>query len=485
MESLKELRQYGESLGLANEDLIRFIESQQAKQRDDRRFERERENGKLKVPKLPPFEEGTDDMDAYLRRYERYAISQKWDKSIWATHLSALLKGNALNVYALMPSDQALDYDALKTCLLKRYNMTEDGFKQKFRSCRPEFGETFQQFSVRLGSYFSRWIDMSNVLKTFDGLYDLMLRDQFLHICNNEVMLFLKERVPKSIDDMTRYADQFKEARRVNIVSLTNQTQKGKSQPSQKPNNARNQEPPKQSDRDRNRHTGGYGGGNRFDRKCFKCNKSDHLISNCPLLKNKVGNVQNSGSRGKETPICGNVITLTDSIITTQVSNLTIPEQCEKKPIKMPVAKGKLGNRVVTVLRDTGCNGVVIKKSLVSIDCFLDDYQTCVLADGSSVKVPIAIITIDSPYYQGEVKAWCMEQPLYDVIIGNIDGAREPYDPDISPSVSVVTRQQAKKRDNPYPKLKVPGSIKDVSLEDIENEQQSDASLSKLKTVCS
>ena len=74
-----------------------------------------------------------------------------------------------------------------------------------------------------------------------------------------------------------------------------------------------------------------------------------------------------------------------------------------------------------------------------------------------------------------------MEQPLYDVIIGNIDGAREPYDPDISPSVSVVTRQQAKKRDNPYPKLKVPGSIKDVSLEDIEYEQQSDASLSKLR----
>ncbi|VDI63075.1 Hypothetical predicted protein, partial [Mytilus galloprovincialis] len=37
------------------------------------------------------------------------------------------------------------------------------------------------------------------------------------------------------------------------------------------------------------------------------------------------------------------------------------------------------------------------------------------------------------------------------------------------------------KWDNPYPKLKVPGSIKDVSLEDIEHEQQSDASLSKLR----
>ncbi|CAC5422028.1 unnamed protein product [Mytilus coruscus] len=309
-------------------------------------------------------------------------------------------QGNALNVYALLPSDQALDYDALRTCLLKRFNITEDGFKQKFRSCRPE-----------------------------------------------------SERVLKSVDEMTRYADQFKEIRRVNKVSLTNQTQKGKSQPPQKPNKVRNQEMPKVSDRDRNRHTGGNGG-NRFDRKCFKCNKSDDLISNCPFLRNKASNVQNSGSRGKETPDCNNVITLTDSIITTQVSSPMIPAECEKKPIKMPVAKGKLGDRVVT---------------------------TCILAEGSSAKVPIAIITIDSPYYQGEVQAWCMEQPLYDVIKGNIDGAKEPYDPIISPSVSVVTRQQAKQRDNPYSKLKVPGSIKDVSLEDKEREQQSDESLMKLR----
>ncbi|VDI60750.1 Hypothetical predicted protein [Mytilus galloprovincialis] len=163
-----------------------------------------------------------------------------------------------------------------------------------------------QSLVKRFNSFLFVWVvilvgglNMSNVLKTFDGLYDFYVKNQFLHICNNEVMLFLKERVPKSIDDMTRYADQFKEARRVNIVSLTNQTQKGKSQLSQKPNNARNQEPPKQSDRDRNIYTGGNGG-NRFDRKCFKCNKSDHLISNCPLLKNKVGNVQNSGSRERE-----------------------------------------------------------------------------------------------------------------------------------------------------------------------------------------
>ncbi|CAC5383268.1 unnamed protein product [Mytilus coruscus] len=199
---------------------------------------------------------------------------------------------------------------------------------------------------------------------------------------------------------------------------------------------------PRVSDRDRNRHTGGSGG-NRFDRKCFKCNKSDHLISNCPLLRNKVGNVQKSGPRGKETPVCNNVITLTDSIITTQVSRPMIPAECEKKPIKMPVAK--------------------------------DDYQTCIVDDGLSVKVPIS--------HNHSLLSRRSTSMVYGttIIIGNIDGAREPYDPDISLSVSVVTRQQAKQRDNPYPKLKVSGSIKDVSLENIEREQQSGESLMKLR----
>ena len=36
----------------------------------------------------------------------------------------------------------------LKDCLLRRFDKTEDDFKQKFRACRPESGETFQKFAV-------------------------------------------------------------------------------------------------------------------------------------------------------------------------------------------------------------------------------------------------------------------------------------------------------------------------------------------------
>ena len=53
-----------------------------------------------KTPKIPAFDEGKDEMDSYLLRFERYARAQKWKKEDWATSLNELLKGKALDVYA-------------------------------------------------------------------------------------------------------------------------------------------------------------------------------------------------------------------------------------------------------------------------------------------------------------------------------------------------------------------------------------------------
>ena len=49
-----------------------------------------------KTPKIPAFDEGKDEMNSYLLRFERYATAQKWKKEDLATNLSALLKGKAL-----------------------------------------------------------------------------------------------------------------------------------------------------------------------------------------------------------------------------------------------------------------------------------------------------------------------------------------------------------------------------------------------------
>ena len=56
------------------------------------------------VPKLPSFDEKIDDLDAYLYRFEGYASMQGWPKEIWASNLSDLLKGNALQMFHRMLS---------------------------------------------------------------------------------------------------------------------------------------------------------------------------------------------------------------------------------------------------------------------------------------------------------------------------------------------------------------------------------------------
>ena len=171
-----------------------------------------RETIKAKAPKIPAFNEGKDEMDSYLLRFERYATAQKWEPDTWATGLSALLQGKALDVYALMPKEDALNYDKLKVALLKRYELTEEGFKRKYKKCRPENGETFQQFTTRMKSYFTRWIDMASIEKSYEGLQDLILREQLTFICNRDLELFLREREPKSLEQASKLADQYKEA---------------------------------------------------------------------------------------------------------------------------------------------------------------------------------------------------------------------------------------------------------------------------------
>ena len=98
------------------------------------------------VPKLPSFDENIDDLDAYLYRFEGYATMQGWPKERWASNLSALLKGNALQVFHRMSLDDSGDYELLKVALLNRYRLTDADFRNKFRQVKfqsirnPDYG---------------------------------------------------------------------------------------------------------------------------------------------------------------------------------------------------------------------------------------------------------------------------------------------------------------------------------------------------------
>ena len=164
-------------------------------------------------PKLPYFDEHTDKMDSYLTRFESYALSNKWDPSMWASYLSALLKGRALEVFVRLSRDDQSDYGQIKEALLTNFDLTERSFRKKFRDCRPEKAETFRQFSGRLASYLDKWLGLAKVEKTYEAVCDFLARDQFLDCCSHELYLYLKPKTFKVLGDLAHEADLFADAK--------------------------------------------------------------------------------------------------------------------------------------------------------------------------------------------------------------------------------------------------------------------------------
>uniref|UniRef100_K1PG72 Uncharacterized protein n=1 Tax=Magallana gigas TaxID=29159 RepID=K1PG72_MAGGI len=203
--------------------------------------------------------------------------------------------------------------------------------------------------------YLQRWLKMAHIAETYEALFDLVLRDQFLNVCNRDLILFLKERMPKSIQDMAQLADQYREARMTNAVNLI-----------------------------------------RVKANGFQ-----------PPTVNHPGNPSDSS----------------------------------------------------------------------------DKFQTCILADGSSIRVPVASIFIDTPYITETFEACCMGKPVYDLIIGNVGKVRPPGDPDTqwSETHAAEIRMQAEAKLKPRSQFKVPKiSSKNITPKNKKVKQQTGDSLQKL-----
>ena len=565
---LAKLMEVGKELDFSGSDLMDFIKEQQDRARDERAEQlelkkTEQETARLnlrivesqqnvgaaidvgrqkaRTPKLPPFHEDKDDLDAYLQRYERYASSQGWPEVDWAINLSALLTGKALEVYSRLPADEANQYCVLKSALLKRFQLTAECFRSKFFSCKPQNGETGHQYATRLENYLDRWIELSDIKQSYDVLRDLLLRSQFVDGCHRDLTLFVKERQPETLKDTTEIAQQYLEARggtfkpppsTSNTNSVVPPADGNTSGFTGKPSDSC---PPEKSRQNQRQcflcHKPGHLAkdcSNSFSSRpvqtCYVCHKPGHLARNCNFNTNKaaglyvhqqyptttafneehhnthpqmqynsVPNVPNmirdrnyppegllsnepqrdhdaftvpsmnqwnhptgsfsneprndhyvptAGTRAQASCMVVNLPASTPHECCLNESRDRVNLQCgHSLPVlsavccdnlvqSMPVVSGMVGDRKVNVLRDSGCSCAVVRKDLVHETQLTGEENSCVLIDGTIRKLPVARVNVNTPYYVGNILALCMETPLCDLILGNLDGIRAPSDPD-------------------------------------------------------
>jgi len=474
-------------IGLQGQEAVEFIREQQRIEREERQARRQHElelarlniqNGRNlnenerlhgKAPKLPPFVDGKDDLDSYLQRFERFARTSNWHERHWATNLSALLSGRALDVYSRLSEETANDYESLKQALFKRYNLTEEGYRKKFRQCKPEGSESPEQYLFRIKSYLERWIELSSSESTFDGLRDLFLKEHFINTCPKDLGIFLHERAPQDLNELTKLADQYllahgktlrsnsTEIRPVTVDNTKNNESQSKCYNCNTPgHHARNCTKPK-SNQQRNNDSNW-----RSNRKCTYCNRFGHTVQECRTkTANKTASCDIQEETADDEPQIEVSVGLQPTSIPEQTTNIqdciqgnklllangehvdivtnVITERNSKR--NMPVIMGNIGNHTVTALRDTGCSGIVVKRKFVEENQLTGKYGYMTMVDNTIRRAPIGKIIVDTPYLRGEVEALCLPDVIYDLIIGNVPGARAPDDPDTAWQAAAATNK--------------------------------------------
>jgi hypothetical protein len=99
----------------------------------------------------------------------------------------------------------------------------------------------------------------------------------------------------------------------------------------------------------------------------------------------------------------------------------------------MASAVGHVGTHKVNAIRDAGCTCVIVNRKFVSDDEMVGKTARCRLMDGYIMSAPVARVHIDTPYYSGEVEAMCVDNPVGDLLVGNIPCVKYlSYEPQIT-----------------------------------------------------
>ena len=72
---------------------------------------------------------------------------------------------------------------------------------------------------MRLDRYLLRWLELSHTERSFEGLKDLIVKEQFIDSCPKELAIHLRERAPETLVQIAKIADQYLEAHGKHLFS--------------------------------------------------------------------------------------------------------------------------------------------------------------------------------------------------------------------------------------------------------------------------
>ena len=415
--------------------------------------------------KFPTFNENKDCLDAYLLRFERTCEAFEIPQKLWPLTLARHLEGKALEVYQRLTPLEAQEYTCLKEQLLKRFQLTEGGYRRKFKESRMEPGETPSQFVERLRRYLKQWILLAGHKETYEGLQNLILRDQFFITCPTDLRIFIKEKGKTDLVEMLTHAESYIDAHGYRYsetnskpkLRFTQEKDQNKASVERKDTftNATSRykaETESHGEMNRNKFTSRDFGKERMQNAeprpiCYICKAMGHKSFQCPnksqgFSKHTAAAIQvfeNSLLKAKNEQV-GSAVTREQEVVDRQetqggrdasdnmVASAMIVSRYRGDPLDPNCVASahhvRVNGQNVECLFDSGATCCVVERRLVDESDLTGKETWCTLIDGSTRHFPTAHIDVESEYFTGRVEALVMEKPVKPVIIGNIHGIK-------------------------------------------------------------
>ena len=160
---------------------------------------------KVEIPKLHPH----DNIDSYLKCFERLAMENKWDADMWVSMLAPKLTGKARDAYTNFPDVGHIQYDDLKKAILNKYELTAEAYRRKFFGCMLE-EQSFKEWGGKLIYYLDKWVELAGKDKTnAQDLMDLIIMDQMYRKMPVPLTQYLKEKEPTDCAQLMELADKY------------------------------------------------------------------------------------------------------------------------------------------------------------------------------------------------------------------------------------------------------------------------------------
>uniref|UniRef100_A0A3B3D8P6 Gypsy retrotransposon integrase-like protein 1 n=1 Tax=Oryzias melastigma TaxID=30732 RepID=A0A3B3D8P6_ORYME len=337
-------------------------------------------------PRIPEFREG-EDPESFFVRFERIARTWGWHLDEWAPRVVTLLAGKALEAYAGMDEDQSDCYDAIKAAVLMKFDVTEESYRQRFRSIAVPAGETVRETYNSIKGLYKRWMRPESRSK--EDIGEKIILEQYLRVLPQDVRTWIKEHNPRSGEVAADLAERYFAA---------------------------HQDHPRQKGFAPKPRYGGHmpqyrtsvdnlsaGSGKRpmthsnskHNFVCYYCQQPGHKAALCPLQK------------PKSVDLC--VISSTDD------TGVRCNEMLHKHVVDVAI-NGQHRKALV----DTGSSQTLIKSSLLSNGLLnFDKNVTISCVHGCQKNYPTADVTLEIEGQAFMLTVGVLDQLAYDVILGD------------------------------------------------------------------